>query len=89
MPAPPGHRADRADGPVGIRDQRVDQGGLAHPGVTDEHADPAVEGLAQRGEPCRVQRAAEHHVADAQRRVGVQQVIGAGQVGLGQAEQRA
>ena len=86
--APPGHRADRADGPVRPRDQRVDHGGLAHPGMPDQHADPAGQRVAERVELGAGQRLAEHHVGDAERAVRVEQEGGRREVGLGQDEQR-
>src|SRR5215472_5437374 len=43
VPAATGHRAHRADGAGGIRNQRVDQGGLADSRLADQHADLASQ----------------------------------------------
>ena len=70
-----------------VRDQRVDQGRLADPGVPDEHAGP-VPAAASRSGPRSPRRAPGRHRRRAQVRVRGQQLVRRGQVGLGQAEQR-
>ena len=71
----------------GVRDQPVDQGRLAHAGVPDQDRDPA--GAARpRSSSSRPVRPAQH-VRQVQLGVVVRaRSSGAGQVGLGQAEQR-
>ena len=48
VPAPPGRRADLTYGPIGTRDQGVDQRRLADARVADEDAAVPAEPLAER-----------------------------------------
>ena len=85
VPAPAGDDVDVPDLAVGVRHQRVDQRGLAHPAVADEHADPSRELVLELGQ---VAALAGHHPRHSQRAVGGEQCLGVGEVGLRQAQQR-
>ena len=80
VPAPAGHRVDHPDRPIRARDQGVDQGRLADPGVPDEDAAVPVEALARSG--VQIGARGGHLHRHAERLVLADQLIGRGEVGL-------
>ena len=63
----------------------VDQRRLAHAGLAEQHGDPALQAFSQLLDPGAL---AGDDRLDAERLVERQQLVGAGEVALGQAEQR-
>ncbi|CAM5705765.1 hypothetical protein SPURM210S_04780 [Streptomyces purpurascens] len=91
MPAPARHRVHMPGRtPPLLRHQRVDQGRLADSGVPDERGDLAVELLAHPGDGGAVLQflAAGHDVGGVEVAVQLQQLVGRGEVRLGQHQQR-
>ena len=76
------------DRPARVRHQRVDERRLPDPGLADEHADPAVERLAQPAQRLRGQRLPGGQHRDVKRPVERPDLARGGQVGLGQHQQR-
>ncbi len=92
VPAAPRDGVDHPGRPPPVlRHQRVDQGRLADPGVSDEGGDPVVQQLAHtvRGVTVLQLLATGHDVRDAERGVGLQELVRRGQVRLGQHQERA
>jgi hypothetical protein len=98
--APLADTGDRADGPQGIRYQRVDQGRLPDPGMSDHHRDQSVQRPPDLFDARRIERAIRmvgvggtgRAAGDDDREieipVGRQQRCGVGQIGLGQHQHR-
>ena len=84
VPTAPGDGVHVPDLAVGVRHQRVDEGGLAHAAVTEEHAGAALQPVAQLRQ---VAALVGDHPRHPERPVGHQQRLGVGQVRLGEAEQ--
>ena len=86
MPASPGHVVDMSGGSLGIRDQCVDQSGLADPGMTHEDAHRAAEEVVDGFQPG--ERAigvlTDHGVRQVEGRLGREEVGRVCEVGLGE-----
>src|SRR4029453_13150335 len=89
MPAASGPLVNLAGGPLGVGDERVDDRRLAHTGVPDEHGDAVgqvVLQLVDALEPA--VHATGNHVRDLERRIPPDEVVGRGEVSLGEDEKR-
>ena len=85
---PTSHIVHLAGGPACLRHKGIHQCRLADPGVSDEDADPPGEGLTQGIEAVGEVGPGRHEMPHAERGIVCEEVVGGGQVGLGEHEQR-